>query len=146
MVNRIGRLLSAVFIGAISGFAVYLIPAMVIDAASISQQFVAAIFCVGLTGTVLFVSRRAPTVRMVWGRCCLVWSIECLLASVVPLYLPWLALAESGILEPGPSQLRDAMMWEAKLYSVAGIGVCLILGAALFALYVRIKRPMERQV
>ncbi len=37
-------------------------------------------------------------------------------------------------------------MWEAKLYSVAGIGVCLILGAAFFALSVRIKRPMERHV
>jgi hypothetical protein len=138
--------LSAVLIGAISGFALYLIPAMLVDARSISQGFTATTFLAGLIGTVLFVSWRAPTIRAVWGRGCLVWSIECILASVVPLYVPWLAVAESGILDPGPSQLRDAMMWEAKLYSVAGIGICFLLGAALFTLHVRTKRHMERHV
>lgn len=146
MVNRIGRLLSAVLIGAVSGFALYLIPAMLVDARSISQGFTAGTFFAGLIGTVLFVSWHAPTIRAVWGRGCLVWSIECILASVVPLYVPWLAVAESGILDPGPSQLRDAMMWEAKLYSVAGIGICFLLGAALFILHVRTKRHMERRV
>ncbi|WP_447601549.1 hypothetical protein [Nitrospira sp. Nam80] len=146
MVSRIGRLLSAVVIGTISGFALYLIPAMLIDAASISPKFTATLFLGGLIGTGVFVSRRAPTIRAVWGRSCLVWSVECLLASVIPLYVPWLALAESGILNPGPSQLRDAMMWEARLYSVAGIGLCFLLGAVLFALYIRTKRPMERHV
>jgi hypothetical protein len=33
------------------------------------------------------------------------------------------------------------MMWEAKLYSIAGIGLCLILGAVLFALSMKTKRP-----
>jgi hypothetical protein len=146
MVNRMGRLLSAVVIGTVSGFALYLIPAMLMDAASISPEFTATLFLGGLIGTGVFVSRRAPTVRAVWGRGCLVWSVECLLASVVPLYVPWLALAESGILDPGPSQLRDAMMWEAKMYSVAGFGLCFLLGAVLFALYIRTKRPMERHV
>ena len=59
---------------------------------------------------------------------------------------PWLALAESGMLQSGPSQLRDAMMWEAKRYSIAGIGVCLILGAVLFSLYVCTMRSMEPHV
>ena len=146
MVNRMGRLLSAVVIGTVSGFALYLIPAMLMDAASISPEFTATLFLGGLIGTGVFVSRRAPTVRAVWGRGCLVWSVECLWASVVPLYVPWLALAESGVLDPGPSQLRDAMMWEAKMYSVAGFGLCFLLGAVLFALYIRTKRPMERHV
>ena len=146
MVNRMGRLLSAVVIGTVSGFALYLIPAMLMDAASISPEFTATLFLGGLIGTGVFVSRRAPTVRAVWGRGCLVWSYVCLLASLVPLYVPWLALAESGVLDPGPSQLRDAMMWEAKMYSVAGFGLCFLLGAVLLALYIRTKRPMERHV
>ncbi|MEX5217252.1 MAG: hypothetical protein AB7G68_11885 [Nitrospiraceae bacterium] len=146
MVNRMGRLLSAVVIGTISGFVLYFIPATVMDAASISPEFTAMLFLGGLIGTGVFVSRRAPTVRAVWGRGCLVGSVECLLVSVVLLYVPWLASAESGILDPGPSQLRDAMMWEAEMYSVAGFGLCFLLGAVLFALYIRTKRPMERHV
>jgi hypothetical protein len=146
MANRIGRLLSVIFIGVISGFALYLIPAMLMDTGSISQTFAAATFIGGLILTVWFVSIRASTVRGVWSRGCLVWGIECVLAAVVPFYVPWLAIAESGILEPGPSQLRDAMMWEAKLYSIAGIGMCLTLGALLFVLSVRTKRSMEHHV
>ena len=146
MGNQIGRFLSAAFIGAISGFALYLIPAMLMDSASISQEFVAATFVGGLVLTVWFVSSHAPTVRGVWSRGFLVWGVECVLASVIPWYVPWLAVAESGMLEPGPSQLRDAMMWEAKLYSIAGIGLCLILGAVLFMLSMRTKQSSERHV
>lgn len=146
MVHRIGRLLSAIFTGVISGFILYLVPAMLMGARSMSQEFAAATVTGGLVGTVWFVSARAPTVRTVWGRGCLVWGTECVLASVVPFYVPWLALAGSGIQEPGPSQLRDAMMWEAKLYSIAGIGMCLVLGAVLFSLYLRTKRSMEHHV
>ena len=145
MANRIGRLISAVFIGTLSGFALYLIPAMLMDSRSISQGFVASMFIGGLILTAWFVSRDTPSVRAVWSRGCLVLGVECVLASVVPFYAPWLALAESGMLEPGPgiSQLRDAMMWEAKLYSIAGIGICLMLGAGLFFLSARTKEPTE---
>ena len=70
MANRIGRLLSVVFIGVISGFALYLIPAMPMDTGPFPS--------------------------------CLVWGIECVLAAVVPFYVPWLALRNQVLLSLDP--------------------------------------------
>jgi hypothetical protein len=137
------RLLSAALIGAISGFFVYMIPAMFLETGAISKAFVIATFVGGTGATLYFVLKGAQSTAHVWARGSLVWAAEWIVAAFVPIYVSWLAFKESGVLSWGDVQAKATARSEAFLAALIGIGVCLFMALMCYSLYMVASRSRK---
>lgn len=134
------RLLSATLIGAISGFLIYMIPAMFLEAGVISKVFVITTFVGGTGATFCLVLKGAQSTAQVWARGSLVWAAEWIVAALVPIYVSWLAFRESGVLSWGAKATARS---EAFLAALIGICVCLFMAVMCYSLYIIASRSRK---
>jgi hypothetical protein len=66
--------------------------------------------------------------------------MEWLMASIVPLYISWLAFMESGVLTWGTPQEKTRAESEADIAALTGAAVCLVMAFISYSLYVIAKR------
>jgi hypothetical protein len=130
------RLLSATLIGAISGFLIYMIPAMFLEAGVISKVFVITTFVGGTGATFCLVLKGTQSTAQVWARGSLVWAAEWIVAALVPIYVSWLAFRESGVLSWGEFQAKANARSEAFMAALIGMGVCLFMALMCYFLYI----------
>ena len=133
------KLLSATLIGVISGFLIYMIPAMLLEAEMISKLFVLTTFASGTAATLYIVLKGAQNTAEVWARGGLVWGAEWIVAAVVPIYVSWLVLKASRLLTLG-AHARATVQFEAWITGVIGIGICLVMALMSFSLYAIVRR------
>ena len=133
------KFFSALFIGIISGFTVYMILAMLMEEREISRLFVMTTFLGALAITFYIVIEGVQTTTEVWARGSLVWAVEWILASIVPIYVSRLALIESSAYTGETLQKENAQIeaWEA---ASMGIGFCLFMAVTSYSLYLMVSR------
>ena len=123
---------------------VYMIPAMLVEDRLVSKLFVTATFLSGLAITFYIVINDTRSALEVWARGSLVWAVEWILATIVPIYVSRIALRESAAYTSGNSRAQEIAEVEAWRAAGIGIGFCCFMAIVSYTLHLVASRSQKQ--
>jgi hypothetical protein len=130
------RVLSALFIGLLSGLMIYMIAGIILGIENLSQPavFVAITFAGGWAVSTFLLLQGTRTTSRVWARGGLLGAAEWMAAGLVPLVMSSRTLAGAGLLSGSPAAQTGAAIG-VGLFSMMGLGVAVFMAITCLIIY-----------